>query len=64
MMGAMYGLASPYYNRLRQAVGLQSYQQERRGAQPGPGTKTVELEPVLRSSRPVVIMVVGIVGLL
>jgi formate hydrogenlyase subunit 3/multisubunit Na+/H+ antiporter MnhD subunit len=64
MMGAMYGLASPYYNRLREAVGLQTYARKRQGTQPGPPTQTVKLEPLLRSSRPVLITVVGMMGLL
>jgi hypothetical protein len=63
MMGAMYGLASPYFNRLRQATGVPTYRQRRRGAEPGPQTGVVELEPLLRSSRPMLVVVVGIVGL-
>ncbi len=64
MMGAMYGLASPYYTRLRQAVGLQTYDQRRRGGRPAAPTQTFELEPMQRSSRPLLIVVAGIGGLL
>ena len=63
MMGAMYGLASPYFNRLRQAVGAPTYNQRRRRAEPPPPTQVVELGPLLRSSRPMLVMVIGIVGL-
>jgi hypothetical protein len=63
MMGAMYGLASPYFNRLRQAVGAPTYNQRRRRSEPPPPAQVVELEPLLRSSRPMLVMVVGIVGL-
>jgi len=64
MMGAMYGLASPYYNRLRQAVGLQSYTQRRRGGGAAAPALTVELEPLQHSSRPLSIVILGIGGLL
>jgi hypothetical protein len=64
MMGAMYGLASTYYRRVRQAVGLQTPQQVRRGVQAGPVASPEELTSLLRSSRPVLIMVGGIGGLL
>jgi hypothetical protein len=63
MMGAMYGLATPYFNRLRQAVGAPTSGKRRRGSEPAPPTQVVQLEPLLRSSRPMVVMVVGIVGL-
>jgi hypothetical protein len=64
MMGAMYALASTYYRRVRQAVGLQTPQQTRRGVRPGPPLSPEELSSLLRSFRPVLIMVVGIGGLL
>jgi hypothetical protein len=64
MMGAMYGLASPYYNRLRQSVGAQTYDQRRKGVEPDPALATQELEPLLRSGRPLLVVVVGVVGLL
>jgi formate hydrogenlyase subunit 3/multisubunit Na+/H+ antiporter MnhD subunit len=64
MMGSMYWLASPFYKRLRQSVGAQTYDQRRKGIEPGPAVAAEELEPLLRSSRPLLIVVVGVVGLL
>jgi len=64
IMVAMYGLASTYYIRVRQAVGLQSAAQKRKGVEPGPLASAEELERLLRSSRPWVILVVGVAGLL
>jgi hypothetical protein len=63
MMGAMYGLATPYFNRLRQAVGAPTSGKRRRRAEPAPPPQVVDLEPLLRSSRPMLVVVVGIVGL-
>lgn len=64
MMGAMYGLASTYYRRVREAVGLPASGRARRPIEAGSPTQTMELEPLLRSSRPMLIVVVGIGGLL
>jgi hypothetical protein len=65
MMVAMYGLASTYYRRVRQAVGLQtSSQAQKQGILPGPPASPEELSSLLRSSRPLLIIVVGIGGLL
>jgi formate hydrogenlyase subunit 3/multisubunit Na+/H+ antiporter MnhD subunit len=65
MMGAMYGLASTYYRRVRQAVGLPaSGRAPRPGETAGPQVQTLELEPLLRSSRPLLSVWVGIAGLL
>ena len=63
MMGAMYGLATPYFNRLRQAVGAPTSGKRRPGAEPAPSTQVIDPEPLLRSSRPMLVVVVGIVGL-
>jgi hypothetical protein len=71
MMFAMYGLASPYYRRVREAVGLPT--SGRAARQPGAETAspsasqpigTLELDPLLRSPRPIAITAVGLVGLL
>jgi hypothetical protein len=64
MMGAMYGMASPYYNRVRQSVGAQTYDQMRKGVEPAPALSAQDLEPLLRSARPLLVVVVGAVGLL
>jgi hypothetical protein len=63
-MFAMYSLASPYYNRVRVAVGVQTYDQKRKGIQPGPPAPAEEIDEVLRSSRPFVVMGTGSVALL
>lgn len=63
IMGAMYGLASNYYNRVREAVGIQTYQQKKQGVEPG-APDLERMDALLTSARPVVIMVVGLGGLL
>jgi formate hydrogenlyase subunit 3/multisubunit Na+/H+ antiporter MnhD subunit len=64
MTGAMYGLASAYYRRIREAVGLPASGRAPRHVEAPQPTRTVELEPLLRSSRPLLIVWVGIGGLL
>jgi hypothetical protein len=64
MMGAMYGLASPYYKRLRLAVGASVPTGRGRASPPAPPTPGVDVNALLRSSRPLVILGVGLVGLL
>jgi hypothetical protein len=64
MMGAMYGLASSYYNRVRGAAGVQTYDQKRKGVQPGPPAPPQELDTLLRSPRPLLVVYVGVGGLL
>jgi formate hydrogenlyase subunit 3/multisubunit Na+/H+ antiporter MnhD subunit len=64
MMGAMYGLASTYYRRVRQAAGLPASGRAPRPAQAEPQVQTMELEALLGSSRPMVIVWVGVAGLL
>lgn len=63
IMGAMYGLASTYYNRVREAAGVQTSEQRKKGMEPGPPDPD-RLATLLTSARPVVIMAVGLVGLL
>lgn len=63
IMGAMYGLASNYYNRVREAAGLQTYQQKKQGIEPGP-PRPDELDAILATPRALVILAVGMVGLL
>lgn len=68
MMGAMYVLASTHYARVRAAVGLPAAgRRQRRADAEAPGVApapTAELEPLLRSSRPLLILAVGVGGLL
>ncbi|HEX6208988.1 MAG TPA: hypothetical protein VF058_11615 [Actinomycetota bacterium] len=63
IMGAMYGLASGYYNQVREAAGIQTYEQRKKGIEAGPPDPG-RLDVLLSSSRPMVIMVVGFGGLL
>lgn len=63
IMGAMYGLASNYYNLVREAAGIQTYQQKKQGVGPGP-PDPARLATLLSSSRPILILVVGLAGLL
>jgi len=64
VMFAMYPLASNFYNRVREAVGLQTYDQRRKGIEPAPPASAEEVEAVLRSSRPFLIAAIGGLGLL
>ena len=61
---AMYALASTYYNRVREAAGIQTYEQRKKGIEPGPPASPQELEAILRSARPLVIAGIGFAGLL
>jgi hypothetical protein len=63
-MVAMYLVASPYYNRVRNAVGVQTYDQKRKGIEPGAAASAEEIDRVLRSPQPFVIMGIGLVALL
>src|ERR671924_1770207 len=47
LMISMYVLATPYYDRLRQAVGIQTYTQRRKGISPGPTATPEELAALL-----------------
>jgi len=64
LMGSMYGLASNYYNKVREAVGIQTYQQKKKGVEPGPPVGPEELAAILETPRPIVILAIGLVGLL
>jgi hypothetical protein len=63
-MFAMYGLASLYYNRVRVAAGVQTYDQRRKGIQPGSPVPADEIDRLLRSPQPFVVMATGVVALL
>jgi NADH:ubiquinone oxidoreductase subunit 2 (subunit N) len=64
VMVAMYALATPYYRRVRQAVGLQTPAQKKKGEEPGPPASAEEFDRLLRSWRPWALLVVGVGGLL
>ena len=59
----MYALASRYYGRVREAVGLRSYQTPKNAPDPTP-VSAEELAALVDSRRPDVIGLVGIIGLL
>ncbi len=59
----MYGLASRYYGRVREAVGMRSYQTPKDAPDPTP-VSAEELATLVDSRRPDVIGLVGVIGLL
>jgi len=59
----MYGLASRYYGRVREAVGLRGYQTPKDAPDPTP-VSPEELALLVDSRRPDVIGLVGVIGLL
>lgn len=63
LMVAMYALASSYYMRVRQAVGIRTPDQVKKGIEPGPRASPEELAAILVSSRPLLILWIGVVGL-
>jgi hypothetical protein len=64
LMIAMYASASTYYDRVRQAVGVQTYSQKRKGIAPGPQAAPEEIDTLLRSLRPFIVAAIGGAGLL
>ena len=64
LMIAMYALASTYYDRVRQAVGVQTYSQKRKGIAPAPQAAPEEIDAILRSPRPFLVAAIGGAGLL
>lgn len=62
-IGLMYGLASRYYGRIREAVGIRSYMTPKDAPDPTPASPE-ELAALLDSRRPDVIAIVGVVALL
>jgi MFS family permease len=59
----MYALASRYYGRVREAVGMRSYQTPKEAPDPTP-VSSEELAILVDSRRPDVIGLVGVIGLL
>jgi hypothetical protein len=63
VVGLMYGLMTTSYGKLRQALGIPTPNDTKRGIVPEPASDEA-LEALLRSSRPTVGAVTGIAGLL
>jgi MFS family permease len=63
IIALMYGLASRYYGRVREAVGMRAYQTAKDGPDPTPASAE-ELAALLDTRRPDAIALVGLVGLL
>ena len=62
LLGGMYGLASPYYNQLRRAVGMKAYGDAKDAPPPEP-LSAAELAALLQSTRPYLLAWMGGVGL-
>jgi hypothetical protein len=60
---AMYVLASTYYGKVREAAGIQTYQQKRKGIPASPPASPEQLDALLSSARPLVVLAVGAVAL-
>ncbi len=59
----MYALAMPYFQQLRHALGIRTFQDIQRGAEaPPPGTDA-ELASLLLSGRPIWVAAVGLIGI-
>jgi hypothetical protein len=61
--GAMYPLGSQHYANVRRAVGIKAYNDPKDAPPPAP-LAAAELEPLLASSRPVLLAAVGGIGLI
>lgn len=62
LVGAMYGLASPYYNSVRRAVGMKVYGDPKDAPPPAP-LPAAEIAARLDSSRPYLVAAIGGIGL-
>ena len=62
VIGAMYGLMTPYYGGLRNAVGLQTQSDVKAGRMPVPASDE-ELAVILASTRPLAGAAIGIIGM-
>jgi hypothetical protein len=62
--GVMTPLAANHYNRVREAVGAQTWDQRRKGIEPGPPRTPEEVAALLRSRRPEAVTAVGGIGFL
>ena len=61
---AMYAIPTPHFDALRHAVGLQTYNDQRKGVAAPPPASDEEVGRLLASSRPLVGAIVGIAGIL
>jgi hypothetical protein len=61
---AMYITPTPHFDALRHAVGLQTYNDRRKGIAAPPPASDEEIGRLLASSRPLVGAIVGIIGIL
>jgi len=59
----MYVLATPYYQSVRHALGIRTFQDIRSGAEPPPPLGDSELGLLLASSRPLSVAGVGLIGI-
>lgn len=59
----MYLVAAPYFERLRHAVGLQTYQDVKERRDPPPPATDGELAVLLQSSRPAMVALIGFGGI-
>jgi hypothetical protein len=62
LVGAMYGLASPYYNRVRRAAGMKVYG-DPKDAEPPAALTSAEIAATLDSTRPYLVAAIGGIGL-
>jgi hypothetical protein len=63
VVGLMYGLLTTQYGKVRQALGIATMSDQKKGVVPEPASDEV-LETLLSSSRPTIGAVIGIGGLL
>ncbi|MBI4259085.1 MAG: hypothetical protein HY658_00830 [Actinobacteria bacterium] len=63
LMMSMYSLANSWVNAVRQAVGVQTYEQAKKKIDPSPPGTPEEIAAVVTSSRPFLILAVGAGGL-
>jgi len=60
----MYVVALPYFNNLRHAVGVATYDDARKGLQPPEPAAPAQLDALLQSSAPISTAVIGLGGIL
>lgn len=61
---AMYPLGTNYFDKVRESVGVQTYQQKRKGIEAGPRKSDDEIAAILASPRAYMLAVLGVGGLL
>jgi hypothetical protein len=60
---SMYGLAMPYFQELRHALGIRTFQDIQKGLESPPLASDADLLTLLHSNRPIWVAVVGLVGI-